>query len=335
MPAGGRPRLAERREAGARRARGAGRGGRRRPPPGPAPPSQGHDRGAAVGGAAGDARAGNVWLSPGAPRPSQPKPPRAAPGGAVALAEGGARRVEPKPCASARRRHRRGGTRASRGWRSRSVRRGALAARLGPSFRSKSFSRESGGGGGRAGRNVWLNPGAPQGLRCRPRPAPHPRFAAGSVPQRSPRARSAMPCEGCHVSTRADRSAIAPAAGEGAGQGGEGASVVLPRAGRRTRRPDDMRASGAQIRSRAAHDARAAWLRARSRPPRPRCRHRRRGARGRYPAAPAGPRPTRRRQGEHRRARPLPAEATAGPSWPGRSGIHTHMTNTRITDPEV
>ncbi|KAF1790367.1 Hydantoinase B/oxoprolinase [Phytophthora cactorum] len=25
----------------------------------------------------------------------------------------------------------------------------------------------------------------------------------------------------------------------------------------------------------------------------------------------------------------------AGPSWNGRSGIHTHMTNTRITDPEI
>lgn len=27
--------------------------------------------------------------------------------------------------------------------------------------------------------------------------------------------------------------------------------------------------------------------------------------------------------------------AGAGPSWPGRSGVHTHMTNTRITDPEI
>lgn len=27
--------------------------------------------------------------------------------------------------------------------------------------------------------------------------------------------------------------------------------------------------------------------------------------------------------------------AGAGPSWNGRSGIHTHMTNTRITDPEI
>jgi len=27
--------------------------------------------------------------------------------------------------------------------------------------------------------------------------------------------------------------------------------------------------------------------------------------------------------------------AGAGPSWEGRSGVHTHMTNTRITDPEV
>ncbi len=27
--------------------------------------------------------------------------------------------------------------------------------------------------------------------------------------------------------------------------------------------------------------------------------------------------------------------AGAGPSWHGRSGVHTHMTNTRITDPEV
>ncbi|NWU98761.1 OPLA oxoprolinase, partial [Upupa epops] len=27
--------------------------------------------------------------------------------------------------------------------------------------------------------------------------------------------------------------------------------------------------------------------------------------------------------------------AGAGPGWPGRSGVHTHMTNTRITDPEV
>lgn len=25
----------------------------------------------------------------------------------------------------------------------------------------------------------------------------------------------------------------------------------------------------------------------------------------------------------------------AGPDWHGRSGVHTHMTNTRITDPEV
>lgn len=27
--------------------------------------------------------------------------------------------------------------------------------------------------------------------------------------------------------------------------------------------------------------------------------------------------------------------AGAGPTWSGRSGIHTHMTNTRITDPEA
>eukprot|EP00775_Hariotina_reticulata_P006718 gene6718-6939_t len=27
--------------------------------------------------------------------------------------------------------------------------------------------------------------------------------------------------------------------------------------------------------------------------------------------------------------------AGAGPTWPGRSGVHTHMTNTRITDPEI
>ncbi len=27
--------------------------------------------------------------------------------------------------------------------------------------------------------------------------------------------------------------------------------------------------------------------------------------------------------------------AGAGPSWPGQSGVHTHMTNTRITDPEI
>lgn len=27
--------------------------------------------------------------------------------------------------------------------------------------------------------------------------------------------------------------------------------------------------------------------------------------------------------------------AGAGPTWEGRSGIHTHMTNTRITDPEI
>ena len=27
--------------------------------------------------------------------------------------------------------------------------------------------------------------------------------------------------------------------------------------------------------------------------------------------------------------------AGAGPHWRGRSGIHTHMTNTRITDPEI
>ncbi len=25
----------------------------------------------------------------------------------------------------------------------------------------------------------------------------------------------------------------------------------------------------------------------------------------------------------------------AGPYWHGKSGVHTHMTNTRITDPEV
>ena len=24
-----------------------------------------------------------------------------------------------------------------------------------------------------------------------------------------------------------------------------------------------------------------------------------------------------------------------GPGWDGRSGVHTHMTNTRITDPEI
>ena len=24
-----------------------------------------------------------------------------------------------------------------------------------------------------------------------------------------------------------------------------------------------------------------------------------------------------------------------GPGWHGRSGVHTHMTNTRITDPEI
>ncbi|MCK5679892.1 hydantoinase B/oxoprolinase family protein, partial [bacterium] len=27
--------------------------------------------------------------------------------------------------------------------------------------------------------------------------------------------------------------------------------------------------------------------------------------------------------------------AGAGPSWPGQSGVHSHMTNTRITDPEI
>ena len=27
--------------------------------------------------------------------------------------------------------------------------------------------------------------------------------------------------------------------------------------------------------------------------------------------------------------------AGAGPHWPGRSGVHSHMTNTRITDPEI
>jgi len=27
--------------------------------------------------------------------------------------------------------------------------------------------------------------------------------------------------------------------------------------------------------------------------------------------------------------------AGAGPDWHGRSGVHTHMTNTRITDPEI
>ncbi|MGB5684506.1 MAG: hydantoinase B/oxoprolinase family protein, partial [Candidatus Electrothrix sp.] len=27
--------------------------------------------------------------------------------------------------------------------------------------------------------------------------------------------------------------------------------------------------------------------------------------------------------------------AGAGPSWPGQAGVHTHMTNTRITDPEI
>lgn len=27
--------------------------------------------------------------------------------------------------------------------------------------------------------------------------------------------------------------------------------------------------------------------------------------------------------------------AGAGPSWHGRSGVHSHMTNTRITDPEI
>ena len=25
----------------------------------------------------------------------------------------------------------------------------------------------------------------------------------------------------------------------------------------------------------------------------------------------------------------------AGPEWSGRSGVHSHMTNTRITDPEI
>ena len=27
--------------------------------------------------------------------------------------------------------------------------------------------------------------------------------------------------------------------------------------------------------------------------------------------------------------------AGAGPTWDGCSGVHTHMTNTRITDPEI
>jgi len=27
--------------------------------------------------------------------------------------------------------------------------------------------------------------------------------------------------------------------------------------------------------------------------------------------------------------------AGAGPTWAGHSAIHTHMTNTRITDPEI
>lgn len=26
---------------------------------------------------------------------------------------------------------------------------------------------------------------------------------------------------------------------------------------------------------------------------------------------------------------------TQGPTWDGRGGVHTHMTNTRITDPEI
>ena len=25
----------------------------------------------------------------------------------------------------------------------------------------------------------------------------------------------------------------------------------------------------------------------------------------------------------------------AGPKWAGRSGVHVHMTNTRLTDPEI
>jgi N-methylhydantoinase B/oxoprolinase/acetone carboxylase alpha subunit len=28
-------------------------------------------------------------------------------------------------------------------------------------------------------------------------------------------------------------------------------------------------------------------------------------------------------------------QAGAGPTWHGCSGVHTHMTNTRITDPEI
>ena len=65
----------------------------------------------------------------------------------MARAEGGARRVVSKPYASARRRHRRRGTRAKlRVAQTLSL----LAARPGPSFRSKSFGRESGGDGGGA-----------------------------------------------------------------------------------------------------------------------------------------------------------------------------------------
>ena len=34
-------------------------------------------------------------------------------------------------------------------------------------------------------------------------------------------------------------------------------------------------------------------------------------------------------------AHKLPCMLLKGPSWHGRSGVHTHMTNTRITDPEI
>ena len=27
--------------------------------------------------------------------------------------------------------------------------------------------------------------------------------------------------------------------------------------------------------------------------------------------------------------------SSKGPTWHGRGGVHTHMTNTRITDPEI
>jgi 5-oxoprolinase (ATP-hydrolysing) len=53
------------------------------------------------------------------------------------------------------------------------------------------------------------------------------------------------------------------------------------------------------------------------------------------PSATSTPHPSSSTSTAHRYYETIAGGAGAGPTWHGRSGVHTHMTNTRITDPEI